>query len=245
MSSNHRKSYQKKLGTISIFLTFLFLASPIVTAQGKTLEQLRRISESMTACSVSLSDSKCDLDLLEPSIRSSLVRLQDLRQELKGHRSTANTNRTHSSSGGCYDSYIRKPSPFMGNHGEVFVLSDGSVWQVANEYEYMYEYSPSVIICPSRNSLIVDDKKLNIQHLSGGTGGDNGLAIESNISGSWRGWKGDTIVRLVNGQIWEQTGLGLSLSLGLGNDVLIYEKGGIYFMYVQDESEPVAVERLK
>ena len=36
----------------------------------------------------------------------------------------------------CYDSSILKPTPFMGNNGEVFQLSDGSLWEVKYEYEY-------------------------------------------------------------------------------------------------------------
>ena len=59
----------------------------------------------------------------------------------------------------------------MGNNDEVFVLSDGSVWQVKYEYEYLYEYSPSVIICPTRGVLIVKEKSLNVVQLRGGSGG--------------------------------------------------------------------------
>ena len=39
----------------------------------------------------------------------------------------------------CYKNMIQSPSPFMGNHGEIFKLSDGTIWQVQHEYEYMYE----------------------------------------------------------------------------------------------------------
>jgi hypothetical protein len=70
-----------------------------------------------------------------------------------GSQSTINSARSHNSSGGCYDSSITKPVPFMGNNGEVFILSDRSIWEVKYEYEYMYEYYPSVAICPSKNLL--------------------------------------------------------------------------------------------
>ena len=65
--------------------------------------------------------------------------------------------------GPCSKTSIQKPAPFMGNHDEIFVLSDGSVWQVKYEYEYMYEYYPTVIACPNRGYIIVDGKKLNAQ----------------------------------------------------------------------------------
>ncbi len=240
----------KKLTTtinliITILSTFIWLWASPIAAQQKSIEQMQRVLGSMSACRVSLSDPKCDLDILDPQTKSTLERLHNLQKQIQGFRSTTKSTVSSNSSGGCYDSSITKPSPFMGNDGEVFVLSDSSVWEVKYEYEYMYEYYPRVVICPSKNMLIIDGKKLNVQNLSGGRSSEGGEIIESNISGSWNGWNGGTIVKLTNGQIWEQSGLALSLSLGLGNDVLIFKKGGIYYMQVEDEDEAVAVRRLK
>ncbi len=67
--------------------------------------------------------------------------------------------------GDCYKSSIMKPTPFMGNDGEIFQLSDGTLWEVKYEYEYMYEYYPDVIICPSLGKLIIEGKKLNVEPL--------------------------------------------------------------------------------
>ena len=64
-------------------------------------------------------------------------------------------------SGNCYNSSITKPTPFMGNNDEVFVLLDGSIWQIKYEYEYMYEYYPSVVACPNEGYVIVNGTKLN------------------------------------------------------------------------------------
>ena len=36
----------------------------------------------------------------------------------------------------CFEAKIVEPIPFLGNSGEVFQLSDGSVWQVTNGYLY-------------------------------------------------------------------------------------------------------------
>ena len=55
--------------------------------------------------------------------------------------------------GECFQSSIVSPTPFMGNNEEIFKLSDGSVWEVKYEYEYLYEYYPSVIVCPNRGKL--------------------------------------------------------------------------------------------
>ena len=62
----------------------------------------------------------------------------------------------------CYQSSVVSPTPFMGNNDEVFKLSDGSFWQVKYEYEYLYEYYPTVVICPSSGMLLVSGKSLNV-----------------------------------------------------------------------------------
>ena len=65
----------------------------------------------------------------------------------------------------CYESTIVKPTPFMGNDGEIIKLSDGTLWEIKYEYEYMYEYNPEVIVCPSRGKIIVDGKSLTVEQL--------------------------------------------------------------------------------
>lgn len=80
----------------------------------------------------------------------------------------------------CYESTIVTPSPFMGNNDEIFKLADGTIWQVKYEYEYLYEYLPNVVICPSRGVLVINGKTLNVVPIrSGGTGGvpANALAV--------------------------------------------------------------------
>mgnify|MGYP003451238141 CR=1 FL=1 len=66
----------------------------------------------------------------------------------------------------CYEASIVKPTPFMGNDGEILKLSDGTLWEVKYEYEYMYEYNPDVIICPDSQRLIIDDTELDVQPLN-------------------------------------------------------------------------------
>jgi hypothetical protein len=68
----------------------------------------------------------------------------------------------------CYESTIMSPTPFMGNHGEIFKLADGSLWEVQYEYEYMYEYYPTVVICPTRGKVVVGGKSLSVSNVSGG-----------------------------------------------------------------------------
>ena len=65
----------------------------------------------------------------------------------------------------CYESSIVKPSPFMGNNGEIFKLADRSIWEVKYEYEYMYEYYPDVVVCPDKQIIIIEGTKLNVEKL--------------------------------------------------------------------------------
>ena len=68
----------------------------------------------------------------------------------------------------CYRSTIVAPSPFMGNNDEVFKLADGTLWQVKYEYEYLYEYQPEVVICPSSGLLSIDGKTLKVAAVRSG-----------------------------------------------------------------------------
>lgn len=219
-----------------ILILAVVLTSAGTIAQEKTLERLQKELQSMSNCQISLTHELCDLDILDPEVAGTLRQIHSYRDRLTIPRQGNTTN----ISGECYTSSILKPTPFMGNNGEVFILQDRSIWEVKYEYSYMYQYNPGVVVCPSRRTLIINDTTLNIENISrAGT-----EIMFSNVSGSWEGWNGDTIVRLMNGQIWEQVGLGLSLSLGLGNEVFVYQKNGMHYMAVEDEDQAVAVRRL-
>lgn len=146
---------------------------------------------------------------------------------------------------GCYEDFIRTPSPFMGNNGEVFQLGDGSIWQVEYAYEYLYEYYPSIIICPSINKLIIGDVQIDVRSLSQSNNQGGNTIIESNIDGTFNGWSGDTIVKLTNGQIWQQQEYYYEYSYAYRPDVLIYQASGRYKMKVEGTDQAVGVIRLK
>ena len=109
----------------------------------------------------------------------------------------------------------------MGNHGEIFRLADGSVWEVKYEYEYMYEYYPTVVACPSSGKMIVGGKSLNVALLSDASGTSVGatqweIYEETSISGTVRGTiRRGHIFRTLSGNIYEVTGLTLQLVLEL------------------------------
>jgi hypothetical protein len=152
----------------------------------------------------------------------------------------------------CYESSILSPSPFMGNNGEIFKLTDGSLWEVKYEYEYLYEYYPNVIICPTRGNLIINGKKLNVQMINAGSKGrtptpaqGRGEIIESRIDGEFQGWEGETIFKLTNGQIWQQSTYAYTYTYKFMPKVMIIKTGRGYELQVEGMERRIGVSRLK
>ena len=148
----------------------------------------------------------------------------------------------------CYESTIIKPSPFMGNHGEIFKLSNGIIGEVKNEYEYMYEYYPSVIVCPNKNQLIVNGKKLNIELISVKNNNNKGkemTSTESQIDGEFKGFEGETIIKLINGQIWQQSEYYYHYHYSYMPSVMIFKSDYGYKMQVDGIDKLVGVTKLK
>ena len=72
-----------------------------------------------------------------------------------------------------------------------------------------------------------------------------GSVVESKIDGDFEGWEGETIVKLMNGQIWQQTEYHYHYHYAFMPDVLIYKKGTQWKMKVEGVEKSVGVERLK
>ncbi len=120
----------------------------------------------------------------------------------------------------CYDSSIVSPSPFMGNNEEIFKLADGSVWEVKYEYEYLYEYYPSVVICPDVEKLIVGGKSLNVQLVVEASTNKKGegweVFEETNLQGNISGMvQQGRIFKTTSGSVYEVVGITLQLVLEL------------------------------
>lgn len=69
--------------------------------------------------------------------------------------------------------------------------------------------------------------------------------IESQIDGEFEGWEGETIVKLMNGQIWIQTEYYYEYSYAYMPEVLIYQSGGGWNMKVEGVNKAVGVEQLR
>lgn len=140
----------------------------------------------------------------------------------------------------------------MGNNAEIFKLADGTVWEVKYEFEYLYEYTPSVIICPDRGKLIIGTKSLNVRSVAGlknKTNSQKGnspsteewtLFEETSLQGSISGTieKGQ-IFKTISGDIYEVTGLTLQLVLELQPKVTVLRNGDVYKLIVEGFEEPL------
>lgn len=149
----------------------------------------------------------------------------------------------------CYESSIMSPTPFMGNHGEIFRLADGSLWEV--KYEYLYEYYPDVIICPSKGKLVVSGGTLNVEQIAPASSpsqprsAQSADIIESRIDGEFSGWEGETIFKLENGQIWQQVTYAYMYKYKYRPKVLIFGTRGGYEMQVEGVDKRIRVIRIR
>ena len=69
--------------------------------------------------------------------------------------------------------------------------------------------------------------------------------IESRTDGDFEGWEGETIVKLENGQIWQQSEYHYEYYYAFMPDVLIFKSGSGYKMWVEGVKKAVGVEQLK
>lgn len=68
--------------------------------------------------------------------------------------------------------------------------------------------------------------------------------VESRIEGTFTGWDGDTIFKLENGQIWQQSSYAYTYHYAYRPEVLIYKTDSRYKMKVEDVDETIYVKRL-
>ncbi len=70
-------------------------------------------------------------------------------------------------------------------------------------------------------------------------------AIEAQIDGEFEGWEGETVVKLMNGQIWIQAGCHYEYHYSYNADVVLYQSDGVWRMKVDGMREAVTVEHLR
>ncbi len=137
--------------------------------------------------------------------------------------------------------YSRIDGTFEGWEGDTIVkLINGEYWQQASySYQYAYKFMPNVYLYKQDQAYVMQVDGLSPVHVVP-------LNVnESRIRGSFQGWRGDTIVELVNGQIWKQSQFAYEYRYSYNPSVIIYKLGRHYVMYVDGTSDVVQVTRLK
>lgn len=71
------------------------------------------------------------------------------------------------------------------------------------------------------------------------------LVIESKVEGQFEGFDGDTIIKLENGQVWQQVDYQYAYSYKYRPEVFIWSQGGRWKMRVEDVDKTVSVTRLR
>jgi hypothetical protein len=70
-------------------------------------------------------------------------------------------------------------------------------------------------------------------------------SIETQIDDTFNGWDGETIFKLSNGQIWQQSSYAYTYHYAYRPKVLIYRSGSVYRMTVEGVDSTIQVKRLK
>ncbi|QUX92309.1 hypothetical protein CYL31_13270 [Marinomonas sp. A3A] len=126
---------------------------------------------------------------------------------------------------------------FEGFDDEVlFKLMDGTYW-IQDQYFYWYHYS----YCP-RVNILRDNGRFYLQ-----VEGQNQIVpirqifdvVESQINGEFKGWEGETVYELTNGQVWQQCTYNYEYTYSYMPEALIYSVGGGYKMKVEGTSADV------
>lgn len=89
--------------------------------------------------------------------------------------------------------------------------------------------------------------KFALQILQASQGGGGGCAsvIQSRIDGTFEGWSGDSIFKLTNDQIWQQSSYAYTYHYAYRPQVMIFPSGGGCKMKVEGVSDSISVKRLK
>jgi len=121
----------------------------------------------------------------------------------------------------------------------IFEFTDGSIYYQSNyKYNYFYSYRPLVKIYFNglTKILIVDglDDFAEIQETT---------AIRSKIINDFKGWSGDTVFELQNGQIWKQAKYAYKYFYAHRPDATIVKIGSQFTMVVKGKK--IKVEKIK
>jgi hypothetical protein len=142
---------------------------------------------------------------------------------------------------------------FKGWEGEtIFKMRNGQIWQQSSSgYHYHHAYSPNVLIYKFRHSWImkVEEVDETIEVRKAGNSGiaslSNSEVIETQINGEFKGWEGETIFQMKNGQIWQQSSYAYKYHYAYSPRVTIYKSGSKWEMKVEGVDGTIEVRKIK
>jgi len=140
---------------------------------------------------------------------------------------------------------------FEGWEGEtIFKMMNGQIWQQSSyAYMYHYAYSPEVIIYKTSSGYVMKVKDVEetiniVQINTSNSSNTNSQVIETQIDGDFEGWEGETIFKMMNGQIWQQSSYAYMYHHAYSPEVIIYETSRGYMMKVDGVEETINVIKL-
>ena len=138
--------------------------------------------------------------------------------------------------------------------GRVFTTTSGNVYEVTGlTLQLVLELQPSVVVLRNgaRYKLVVEgfDEPLICRRLGSQAppppASSTADLVESRIDGEFSGWEGETLFKLQNGQIWQQSGYAYKYRYRYSPKILIYKSGLVYKMKVDGVDGEVQVRQLK
>jgi len=137
--------------------------------------------------------------------------------------------------------YSQIDGSFEGWRGDTIVkLMNGEYWkQDSYSYQYTFQFMPDVYLYSDGREYIMhveDASPVRVTPLK---------VIESQIRGAFKGWYGDTIVELTNGQTWKQSQYTYEYKYAYSPQMIIYKSGIHHIMYVDGTRKGVRVTRLR
>jgi hypothetical protein len=110
---------------------------------------------------------------------------------------------------------------------------------------------PNVVSLSDKGEITIttgrtpQEKLEDIMRSYGVSPGGSGTVIESRIDGEFTGWDGDTIFRLQNGQIWQQSEYAYTYSYKYMPRVTLYQTSRGWTMKVDGMEKEIRVTRIK
>lgn len=129
-----------------------------------------------------------------------------------------------------------------------FVPREGS--SVGNRWA-KDEVSAVVLVEPSLGGFVplqalsADTSEASIASPPAVAGVSTAPVVESTVDGDFEGWEGETVIKLSNGQIWQQEEYFYEYHYAYMPKVIVYRAGNGFKMRVDGVSRPVGVKRLR